>query len=146
MADSVSETALKALYSAVSAAAPALATCERNSTLPVDYPSTGLLIVRDGQPGEPEVLMSPETYIYTHLADIDVVFQNGDASDRDAGFDVLKQSVAAALAADRTLGGAVEYAQGRAPAPLEITAEGVEAIKAATIQVELTYETSDPLT
>jgi hypothetical protein len=145
MADSVSEAALKALYLAVSAAAPVLATCERNSALPIDYPAAGILIVRDGEPGEPDVLMSPETYIYTHLADIDVVFQNGDAAARDAGFDILKQAVATALSTDRTLGGSVEYALGRAPAPLEITAEGVEAIKAATIQVELTYETSDPL-
>lgn len=145
MADSVSEAALKALYSAVNAAVPAQASCTRNSALPFDYPSAGLLVVRDGEPGEPEVLMSPETYIYTHLADIDVVFQSADAAVRDAGFDILKQAVATALATDRTLGGAVEYALGRAPAPLEITAEGVGAIKAATIQVELIYETSDPL-
>ena len=146
MSDSASETALKALASVIEAGLPAGAEFARNLALPARIPATGLAILRDGDPGEPEVLMSPETYVYTHRAELELVVEDGDQSARDATFDALKTAVASALAADRTLGGAVEWAQGRAPAPVPITAEGAEALKGASVLIELTYATSDPLT
>ncbi|MCV0428716.1 MAG: hypothetical protein K5905_24945 [Roseibium sp.] len=55
------------------------APCERLSTLPATVlrgevlsgrvPAEGLLILRDGEPGEPEVTLSPLRYHYQHRAD-----------------------------------------------------------------------------
>jgi transposase len=64
-------------------------------------PAEGLLILRDGEPGEPEVTLSPLAYHYQHPAEIEAVVQGAD---RVAAFDTLIASIGAALAADRTLG------------------------------------------
>lgn len=145
MPDSTSEAILKALLVALKDAAPPFAKVERNAVLPERLPSAGMLILRDGDPGDPEPLLSPTLYIYAHMAEIDVLVE-GPASSRDATFDVLKRSIATAVAADRTLGGRCDWVETMAPAPLELPLEGADAIKGATIGVVLTYQTTDPLT
>jgi hypothetical protein len=74
-------------------AAPVL----RGEVLPERIPATGLIIVRDGKPGEPEVTLSPLTYYYEHRAELEVVIQAG--SGRDLLFDALTVSIGAVLAA-----------------------------------------------
>lgn len=145
MPDSTSEAILKAFLMALEAAKPAGARVERNAVLPDRIPSAGLLILRDGDPGDPETLLSPTHYIFQHVAEVDVLVE-GRANVREATFDALKQSVAAAVAADRTLGGLCDWIETVAPAPLELPLEGADAIKGATIGVVLHYQTDDPLT
>lgn len=145
MADSKSEQVLKALFAALQAAAPAGVTVHRNQGIPTRIPVEGYFCLRDGDPGEPEVLLCPPAYIYEHFAEVDVLVELEPAAARDALFDALKQAVGAATVADRSLGGLCDYVLGDAPSPLELPIEGAENIKAATIGVILTYETSDPL-
>lgn len=145
VADSKSEQVLKAFYAALQAAAPAGAQVDRNASMPTRVPAAGYMCLRDGDPGEPEPLMSPPAYIYEHFAEVDVVVELPDPAARDALFDALKQAVGAATASDRTLSGLCDYVLGDAPTPLELPLEGAENMKAATIGVILTYETSDPL-
>ena len=64
-------------------AAPVL----RGDVLPERIPATGLIILRDGKPGDPEVTLSPLTYFYEHRAELEVVIQAG--SGRDALFDLI---------------------------------------------------------
>ena len=144
MPDSVSETILKALLAALSAAAPSGAKVLRNEVLPERIPAAGLIILRDGVPGQPEVLMSPLHYYYEHRAEVDVIIDRPPAA-RDAAFDAVKQAVGAAIAADSTLGGLCDYVIGEAPAPLMVPIEGAEGFKAATIPVVLMYGSPDPL-
>lgn len=144
MADSTSEKVLKALLAALEAAKPTGAKVLRNEVLPERIPAAGLIILRDGNPGEPEPLMSPPHYYYEHRAEVDVIVDRPPTA-RDGAFDALKQAVGAAIAADRTLGGLCDYALGEAPAPLMLPIEGAEGFKAATIPVVLTYGTADPL-
>lgn len=145
MPDSVSETVLKALFAALGEAMPVGTTLVRNETIPTRLPQKGWVCLRDGDPGEPEVLLSPATYIFEHLAEVDVVIELRGSDARDALFDQLKQAVGAACAADRTLGGLCDYVLGRAPEAAEVPVEGGENLKAATIGIILTYATSDPL-
>lgn len=145
MADSKSEQVLKALFTALGAALPASVKCVRNEAIPTKIPAGGYVCLRDGELGAPEALMSPPTYIYEHVAEIDVVVELSTAAARDALFDSLKKAVGVVVAADRTLGGLCDYVLGDAPAPLELPLEGAASLKAATIGVILTYETSDPL-
>ena len=51
-----------------------------------------LLILRDGEPGEPEVTLSPLRYHYQHRAEIEAVEQGAA---RDAVFDTLTASIGA---------------------------------------------------
>lgn len=62
------------------------ATALRGEALPERVPAAGLLILRDGEPGEPEVTLSPLRYHYQHRAEIEAVVQGAD---RDFAFDRL---------------------------------------------------------
>jgi len=64
------ETILAALHTRLSALP---ATALRGDVLPERIPATGLIILRDGNPGEPEVTLSPLTYFYQHRAELEVV-------------------------------------------------------------------------
>jgi hypothetical protein len=143
---STSETVLAALAARVGAALPAGAVFLRNALLPERVPAAGIVILRDGDPGEPEALMSPPFYFYEHRAELDVVVDSASAADRDAAFDALKLAIGAIIAVDRTLGGLCDYVLGEAPAPVDLPIDGAEGLKAATIGVVLAYATSDPLT
>ena len=115
----------------------------RGDVLPERIPTTGLIILRDGKPGEPEVTLSPLTYFYEHRAELEVVIQAGTG--RDALFDTLAADIGAALTADRTLGGLCDWVEAEAPEPVDLPIEGAAALKAAVITIVLHYATSDPL-
>ena len=133
------ETILQALHSLLQTqAAPVL----RGEVLPERVPAAGLLILRDGDPGEPEVTLSPLTYHYQHRAEIEAVVQGAD---RDAAFDTLAAGVGTALAADRTLGGLCDWVEAEAPRPIDLPVEGAATLKAAVIPVALHYTSADPL-
>jgi len=134
------ETVLAALHGRLLALS---ALTLRDAVLPERIPPAGLIILRDGQPGEPEVTLSPLRYHYQHRAEIEAVVQGAT---RDAAFDTLCASIGAALAADRTLGGLCDWIEGEAPQPVDLPVEGAASLKAAVIPVILHYSTADPLT
>ena len=71
------ETILAALHARLQTlAAPVL----RGDVLPERIPAAGLIILRDGKPGDPEVTLSPLTYFYEHRAELEVVIQAGKIS------------------------------------------------------------------
>ena len=55
----------------------------RNEALPEKIPDGGLIIFRDGDPGEPETLLSPVSYYWQHRALVEAVVQKGDQAARD---------------------------------------------------------------
>ena len=117
-------------------------TALRGDVLPERVPAAGLLILRDGEPREPEVTLSPLRYPCQHRAEIEAVAQGAA---RDAAFDTLCASIGAALAADRTLGGLCDWVEAEAPRPVDLAVEGAASLKAAVIPVILHYSTADPL-
>jgi hypothetical protein len=121
-------------------------TVERNSVLPEKILDGGLVILRDGDPGEPEQPLGGfgSTY-YQHAVEIEVYVEDGNAAVRDAGFDALLQEIGTALEADPTLGGLVfGLTYGRPEASIEAIA-GAPAIKSATLTVTVDYESGAPL-
>lgn len=118
------------------------ATVLRGDVLPERVPTAGLLILRDGDPGEPETTLSPLIYHYQHRAEIEAIVQGAS---RDAAFDALCASIGAAIADDRTLGGLCDWIEAEAPQPIDLPVEGAAALKAAVIPVVLHYSTADPL-
>lgn len=114
----------------------------RGDVLPERVPAQGLLILRDGEPGEPEVTLSPLRYHYQHRAEIETVVQGAN---RDAAFDTLCASIGAVITADRTLDGLCDWVEAEAPQPVDLPVEGAASLKAAVIPVILSYSTADPL-
>jgi hypothetical protein len=136
---STRETILSALHTLLQTQpAPVL----RGEVLPERVPAAGLLILRDGDPGEPEVTLSPLAYHYQHRAEIEAVVQG---TGRDAAFDALAASVGIALSADRTLGGLCDWVEAEAPQPVDLPVDGAATLKAAVIPIVLHYASADPL-
>jgi hypothetical protein len=134
------ETILAALKARLQ---PLAATVLRDEVLPERIPPAGLIILRDGQPGEPEVTLSPLRYHFQHRAELEVIVQN--ANDRATAFDTLIAAIGTALAADRTLGGLCDWVEAEAPASVDLPVDGAVSLKAAVITVVLHYTTADPL-
>jgi hypothetical protein len=133
------ETILQMLHAVLQTqAAPVL----RGEVLPERVPAAGLLILRDGDPGEPAVTLSPLRYHYQHRAEIEAVVQGVD---RDASLDALATGVGAVLSADRTLGGLCDWVEAEAPQPVDLAMEGAASLKAAVIPIVLHYSAADPL-
>jgi hypothetical protein len=122
------------------------ASVERNSAVPEKIPDGGLIILRDGDPGEPEQALGGFANVYyQHVVEIGVYVEEGDAAARDAAFDVLLRQIGAVLEADPTLGGlAFGLTYGR-PEPVIEAVPGAPAIKSATLTVTVDYETDAPL-
>ena len=112
------ETILAALHARLLALP---ATALRGEVLPERVPTAGLLILRYGEPGEPEVTRSPLAYHYQHRAEIEAVVQGAY---RDAAFDTLTASIGAALAADGMMGGLCDWVEAEAPRPVDLPVEG----------------------
>lgn len=139
------ETVLQALFTLLSGLSGP--TVLRNGNLPERIPSGGIVILRDGDPGEPEVLLSPPEYVYDHHADADadVVVDAATPAARDMLFDNIMQAISSAITADRTLGGLCDYAETAAPVPVDLIVEGAPGFKAATLPIILHYGAPDPL-
>jgi hypothetical protein len=115
---------------------------ERNRLRPERLPPEGLIILRDGDVGEPEILLSPLSYVWTHAARIEVF---SGAADPDGHLDDLLMAIATALTADPTLGGLVDLIDVGAPDFDAAAPEGGADVKAAIVSVRLIYETAHPL-
>jgi hypothetical protein len=144
MPASKAEQVLEAIRVLLETVANAVAA--RNSVLPEKIPDGGLVILRDGNPGEPEQTLGGfgSTY-YQHAVEVEVYLEEGDAAVRDAAFDTLLQQIGAALEADPILGGlAFGVTYGRPEPAIEAVA-GAPAIKTATLTVTVDYESDTPL-
>ena len=122
------------------------AVVQRNSVLPEKIPDGGLVILRDGDPGEPEQTLGGfgSTY-YQHAVEIEVYVEEGNAAARDAAFDALLHEIGAVLETDPTLGGlAFGLTYGR-PEPAIEGVAGAPAIKTAMLSVTVDYESGAPL-
>ncbi|KGJ13877.1 hypothetical protein [Paracoccus sanguinis] len=134
------ETVLAALQARLQ---PLAALTLLDAVLPERIPAAGLIILRDGQPGEPEITLSPLRYHYQHRAELEIIVQAGTG--RASAFDDLVAAIGTALEADRTLGGLCDWVEPEAPASVDLPVEGAAALKAAVITVVLHYTTTGPL-
>jgi hypothetical protein len=114
----------------------------RGEVLPERVSPAGLMILRDGEPGEPGVTLSPLRYHYQHRAEIEAVVQG---EGRNTSFAALCASIGAVISADRTLGGRCDWVEAEAPRPVDLPVEGAASLKAGVIIVVLHYSTSDPM-
>ncbi len=141
---STRELALQALFYTLKDALPDI-TVLRNSVLTTAVPDSGLIIVRDGEVGEPDMLLSPPRYIYKHKAECDVIIQHQDDLLREQQFDALLINVGDILQQTNTLNGLIDLLTVGSPELVTEPIEGAATMKAATVPVILEYVTDHPL-
>ncbi len=138
------EQVLTALHRALAGGLPSV-DVRRNVVIPARVGAGGLVILRDGDTGEGEPLLSPPSWYFEHRAEIEIFVSGADETARGAALDLLVAQIGAVLDEDRTLGGACDYAQGGAVETQEVPVENSAPFGAATFSVVLAYVSADPL-
>jgi hypothetical protein len=139
---SMRESAIAALHalivSALASRSPAPAML-RGETIPQRLPPGGLVVLRDGETIEETPILSPLTWAIEHRAEVEITVPGATPAARVALLDALLVDIAAAITTDRTLGGAVEWAQPGAPEFQDVEFEGAAAARAALLPVTLSF-------
>ena len=117
----------------------------RNDVLPETVPAGGLVILRDGDPGQPEVTLSPLSYYWQHMAVLEILVTHGNAAQRDITMDDLFAEIAEVINTNDTLGGLCDRVTAEAPVITTLGIDGAPSVKAATVNLELIYTTADQL-
>lgn len=142
---STKEQALKALYTVISTSLSAPdRLIERNTPEELSIPENGLIIMFDGDQGEPEsVTLSPVAYAYEHIVNVYVSVQNRLQSFRDDLTDSILEQIENIVLTNRTLTGTVDYCQTMST---ESNTENVDGIivKHITVPIMIRYVTSNP--
>lgn len=139
------EQVVEAVRSLVAAALP-LAGVRRNLDKPERIPAGGLVSVRDGDPGEPEVLLSPLSYTYSHRVVLELAAYASDPLTREQVLDAMLAAIGAAVITDRTLGGLCLFLDTEAPSSDNLETLGAASARWAEAVIVATYTTSNPLT
>lgn len=121
------------------------ATVRRNEALPVSVPAGGLIILRDGDPGEPDVTLNPRTEFYSHRAEIEAFVTQAVGGGGEEELDALLSWLSAKLNIDRSLGSLAENLTWSAPETSVLAIDGAAPILTARITVTIEYLVSDPL-
>lgn len=112
------------------------ATILRNAALPEIVLDEGLIILHDGDPGEPErTLGGFDAVLYSHVAEMDVVCTKGDAA-----LDAIFEQIGAALRSDPTLGGLVHTMLAMHPRTTLEAQPGSPVFKYGSVDLTLVYE------
>ena len=118
----------------------------RNEVLPEKVPAPGLVILRDGDPGEPDVTLNPRTEFYAHRVELEVFVSRDPAGGGEAALDALLGAIGMALRIDLSLGGLAENLTPSAPEIGALAVEGAAPFLTARLVVTVEYLVSDPLT
>ena len=121
------------------------ATVRRNEALPVIVTAGGLIILRDGDPGEPDVTLNPRTEYYTHRAEIEAFVTQPVGGGGEEELDALLSWLSVKLNIDRSLSGLAENLSWSAPETSVLAIEGAAPVLTARITVTIEYLVSDPL-
>jgi hypothetical protein len=138
------ETVIAAVKALIATSLPA-AEVKRNQDKPERIPPGGIVIVRDGDPGEPEYTLSPLAYTYTHRIPLDVAAFASQSLTREQALDQMLEPIGTSVAADPTFGGLCDFAECEAPDTDDLETEGARSGRWASTAVLATYTTSNPL-
>ena len=138
------EQVLAAIKTLVANALPG-ADVKRNQDKADRITPGGLVIVRDGDPGEPEVILSPLTYVYAHRVPIEIAAYETSTQTREQVLDAMLGVIGAAVIADRTLGGLCDFIETQAPGTDDVETAGARAGRWADAAIVAVYGTTDPL-
>lgn len=139
------EQIIEAVVSMIAGALPG-AKVERNADKPERIPSTGIVVIRDGEAGEPEeVTLSPLTYCFAHRVAVEIAVLADATVSREQRLDAVLGAIGAAVAANRTLGGLADFVEVTPPLTDDLEADGAYSARWASVDLVVHFATSDPL-
>jgi hypothetical protein len=123
---------------------------EGDDEAPVIVPDCGRVIVRSGDPGEPEVDLSPRTYWYEHRIPLEVTAYRSAGRSSEEALDEMLTAIGAEVDADRELGGLAIWTDTEAPTTEDLIAlerdrPAGRSPRIADLVIVPTYGTRSPL-
>ncbi|WP_426255804.1 hypothetical protein [Sphingomonas sp. DC2300-3] len=112
---------------------------------PTRVSPTGMVIVRSGDPGTPDVDLSPATYWWDHRIPIEMAGYQSTARTYQEVLDDMIAAVDLAIQANRTLGGLCIYLDAEPPSDGEIDKTGAVPVGWADFAIIASYSTDSPL-
>ncbi len=138
------EQVLDAVRALLSSALPT-ADVRRNLAKPERIPPGGLVVVRDGDPGEPEVMLSPLVYVYSHRIPIELAAYETSSQSPEQVLDEMLGAIGVAVSGNRTLGGLCDFIEAQAPSTDDVETAGARSGRWADAAIVAVYGTPDPL-
>lgn len=118
---------------------------DNDAAAPERIRDNGRVIVRAGDPGEPQTDLSPLTYYYDHQIPLEIMTYGRGAMSPEITLDQMLGAIASQIKADRNLGGIVDWLDASAPQTGDIFHSGARPARAATAILVASYSTPDPL-
>lgn len=115
---------------------------DKDTSKPTRVGPGGCVIGHPGEPGEPEVDLSPPAYNYSHRMFLEVVGPNGEGG---AVLDAMLETLGEAIDADKSLGGLCHWFAAGAPDRNDRTTDIVATTNWATVPLDAEYSTPNPL-
>lgn len=132
---------LAAVKALVQAAVPAadVRGMSTDEAKPVEVGPDGMVIVRSGDPGQPDIDLSPPAYNYDHTIPIELGAYSKDV------LIAMIVAIGASILADRHLGGLCTWLDAEAPTDGESDSSGASPMGWAEFPIIASYTTSNPL-
>ena len=111
----------------------------RGETIPQRIAAGGLVVMRDGEAVEETPILSPLAWQIEYRAEVEITVAGATPAARKTLLDALLMDVAAAITANRTLGGTVEWAQPGSASFEDVEFEGAATARAAAVPITLWF-------
>lgn len=115
---------------------------DKDTSKPTRIGPNGCVIGHPGDPGEPEMDLSPPAWNYFHRLYLEVVGPSGEGGEV---LDGMLQTLGQAIAADPFLGGLCSYFNAEAPDRNDRTTDLVATTNWAVVPLTAEYSTANPL-
>lgn len=119
---------------------------DNDDAIPTRPTPGGRVIVRSGDPGEPEIDLCPLTYNFEHEIPLELTGWRDGGKTSEVVLDVMMMAIGEAIEEDRTLGGLCTWMEARSPLTDDVFLEGAAPEDRADLVIVATYATTNPLT
>lgn len=119
---------------------------DNDDAIPARPTPGGRVIVRSGDPGEPEIDLCPLAYNFEHEIPLELTGWNAPDKSSEEVLDEMMVPIGAAIEQDRTLGGLCTWMEARSPLTDDVFLEGATPADRADLVIVATYATTNPLT
>ena len=119
---------------------------DNDAVAPARIPPGGRIVVRSGDPGEPEVTLGILTYSYSHRIPLELSGYATQTMSREEVLDVMAVAIGEAVIADRTLGGLVEFLDTETLTTDDLAVADAKPAKEGDAAIVAAYTTLNPLT
>jgi hypothetical protein len=117
---------------------------KRNADKPASLSEAGAIRMRDGDLGDPEVLLSPLQYTFSHRIPVELFIYKQSGKTKEQVLDEAVAAISSIITGNRTLNGLCEWLEAELQSPDDFGVTGAEAGLMVSVDLIATYTTTSP--